>query len=147
MNKLLNKLVLNTSLSILLAGFITLHSAAAFAEIAVVVGSGSSISATDANEIQRLYLGKSKTLGGVDATPLNQSKGDTLDAFNKAALNKSSSQIKAYWSKLVFTGKGTPPKEVGSDADVIAAVSSDTSAVGYIDASAVTGDVKVLLSF
>lgn len=115
------------------------------ADIAIVVGSQSSISTTESAEIGRLYLGKTKSIGGANATAVNQ--GGTLgDEFNKTVLNKSSSQVKAYWSKLVFTGKGTPPKELGSDADVISAVASDPNTVGYIDAAAVTDQVKVLLT-
>lgn len=116
------------------------------AEISVVVGSGSTIASADMAELKRLYLGKSKSLGGTSATPLNQKNGDTSEAFNKSLLKKSSSQIKAYWSKLVFTGKGTPPKELASDADVISEVGSNPNAIGYINSSAVTGDVKVLLT-
>lgn len=135
-----------TKRMILLACALSLYafSHIAQAEVAIVVSSSSAISSNDAKEISRLFLGKSKSLGGQAATPLNQ-KGGTADAFNKALLNKSSSQVKAYWSKLVFTGKGTPPEEVGSDADVISKLGANPEAVGYIDAGSVTGDVKVLL--
>jgi ABC-type phosphate transport system substrate-binding protein len=67
--------------------------------------------------------------------------------FEKKVLNKSASQIKAYWSKLVFTGKGTPPKEVSSDAEVINLIKSNPNLIGYVDESSVTGDVKVIATF
>ena len=117
------------------------------AEIAVVVGSNSAITTTDLNELKRVYSGKSKSLGGVTVSPINQKEGAITDTFNREVLNKSSTQVKAYWSKLIFTGKGTPPKEVSGDAEVIAAVSSEATAVGYIDSSSVTDSVKVILSF
>jgi hypothetical protein len=84
---------------------------------------------------------------------LSWSKDPILEqAFSSIFLNeiqvnivgRSSTQVSAYWSKLVFTGKGVPPKEVADDAAVIAAVAADASAIGYIDSSSVTGDVKAL---
>ena len=69
------------------------------------------------------------------------------EEFNKKALGKSSSQLKAYWSKLIFTGKGTPPDAIGNVEDVIAKVASDPSAIAYIDAGSVTGTVKVVQTY
>ncbi|SDD77089.1 hypothetical protein SAMN05428966_105342 [Massilia sp. PDC64] len=54
------------------------------------------------------------------------------------------SQVKALWSKLVFTGKATMPKEVGSSADVRKAVAANPKAIGYIEKSAVDATVKVI---
>lgn len=117
------------------------------AEIAVVASASASISSADAAELKRLYLGKTKTLSGVKVTAINQTNSNEISsAFNQAVLQKSGNQLKAYWSKLVFTGKGTPPKELDGDAAVIAALKDDSSAVGYIDSASVTGDVKVLLT-
>ena len=62
-------------------------------------------------------------------------------------MGKSGSQYKAFWSKLVFTGKGKPPKEMSGDAAVIAAVSANPDAIGYVSASAVTDAVKVIATF
>lgn len=67
--------------------------------------------------------------------------------FNDKALGKNASQLKAYWSRLIFTGKGTPPKESGNDADVVALVAQNPNMVGYIDESALNDSVKVLFKF
>lgn len=133
---------------ILIAGAALLMSASSLAEIAVIVhpSNGASL---DANAISRIFLGKMKSYpGGGQAVPLtlSESSGQTSE-FNKKVLKKSGSQLKAYWSKLVFTGKGTPPKVVGSDAEVVGLVSSNPNIIGYVDASAVTGDVKVVAKF
>ncbi|GAB1259242.1 phosphate ABC transporter substrate-binding protein [Aurantivibrio plasticivorans] len=118
---------------------------AVVAEVAVVVAASSPLSSIDLKELEKLYLGKSKSLGDVSVSALNQvDSSDVTTEFNRVLLNKSNSQVKAYWSKLVFTGKGTPPKEFNSDSEVIQALKNDSSAIGYIDAGAVSGDVKVL---
>ena len=123
-----------------------LLSAVAQAEVAVIVnpGNGASLSSED---VQRLFLGKLKSFpGGGEATPVNQKEGQPArEQFNQAVLNKSESQLKAYWSQLVFTGKGTPPKELDNDDAIKTLVASTPGAIGYIDAAKVDGSVKVVL--
>jgi ABC-type phosphate transport system substrate-binding protein len=118
------------------------------AEIAVVVHP-SNASALDSSAISRIFLGKLKSFdGGGQAVPINQeSSMPATDEFNSKVLNKSGSQLKSYWSKLVFTGKGTPPKVVANDAEVISLISANPNLIGYIDATAVTGTVKVIAKF
>ena len=60
--------------------------------------------------------------------------------------DKDAAQAKALWSKLVFTGKATMPKEVGDNAGVKAALAANPKAIGYIDKSAVDATVKVVYS-
>lgn len=120
----------------------------ATAEVAVIVHP-SNAAAIDQAEITRLFTGRGATFAsGAKATPLNQNDSAAVRAdFDSKVLGKSSSQIKAYWSKLVFTGKGTPPKELADDAAVKAAVAADASAIGYIDAAKVDASVKVVGKF
>ena len=53
--------------------------------------------------------------------------------FYTKVAGKDEAQVKAIWSKLVFTGKATPPKELASNGDVVKAVSADPNAIGYVD--------------
>jgi ABC-type phosphate transport system substrate-binding protein len=137
--------ILNTKMLLVAT---TLFASVAQAEIAVVVHPSNAAS-LDASSLSRIFLGKMKSFpGGGQAVPVNQSEGSSATSeFNSKVLKKSGSQLKAYWSKLVFTGKGTPPKAIGSDAEVISLVSSNPNLIGYVDASAVTGDVKVVAKF
>lgn len=120
----------------------------AFAEVVVIVNPANTAEISKA-DISRLFLGKkSKYSDNSKATPIYLAQGHAArDEFNKKALGKSSSQIKAYWSKLIFTGKGTPPDALGNIADVIAKVSSDPEAIAYIDAASANGSVKVVASY
>ena len=117
----------------------------AMADVAVIVSKSSPLSTVDLSELEKLYLGKTNSLGGQSVSAINQvDSSEVTTEFNRAVLNKSNSQVKAYWSKLVFTGKGTPPKEFDGDAKVLQAIQIDDKAIGYVDSGAVTGDVKVL---
>ncbi len=120
----------------------------ALADVAIVVHpSNSATLSTD--DISKIYLGRSKTFpDGKAVVPVAQVEASTAtNIFNEKVLNKTGSQMKAYWSKLVFTGKGSPPKEVESDAEMIALISQNPSLIGYVDKAAVNDSVKVLASF
>ncbi|MCW8876251.1 MAG: hypothetical protein OQK04_16695 [Kangiellaceae bacterium] len=116
-----------------------------FAEVAIIVHPSNDISLTP-DKVSRIFLGKDKSFpGGKKAVPINQKDAQSVTKeFNQKVIGKSSSQIRAYWSKIVFTGKGSPPKEVTSDAEVLNLISSDPNLIGYIDASKVSGGVKVI---
>jgi ABC-type phosphate transport system substrate-binding protein len=117
----------------------------ASAELTVVVNPANA-SALDSKTIQRIFLGKEKKFSdGTESLPVNQGADNEIrQNFDQEVLGRSSSQVSAYWSKLVFTGKGIPPKEVMTDAEVIDLVSKNPSVIGYIDSSSVTDAVKVI---
>lgn len=121
-------------------------SAFTYAEVAVVVHPSSGIASLTEDDVSRIFLGKSKTFpNGAAAVPVNQDEGaPARDKFNEAICKKNSSQYKAYWSQLVFTGKGTPPKDAGNDAAVKALVAANPNMVGYVDASVVDASLKVV---
>lgn len=123
-------------------------STATLADVAIVVNSANN-NAVDDDSISRIFLGKVKSYGNGDSIePVNSAGSNAARAeFEEKVLNKSSSQVKAYWSKLIFSGKGKPPKELDSDMDVIKYVAANPSAIGYVDAGAVDSSVKVLKTF
>lgn len=121
---------------------------AAYGDIAVVVHPANT-SVLDKAAIERIYMGKTNNFdNGRAALPINASKGTaTREEFNKLVIGRTDAQVNAYWSKLLFTGKGTPPKELATDQEIIATVSANQDAIGYVDASSVTDSVKVVATF
>ncbi len=121
----------------------------ALAEVAVIVNPANANVALDKDQLTKIFLGKKKSFpDGAKAVPLDQAEGSaTRTAFYNLVTNKDESQLKAYWSRMIFTGKGTPPKAVGGDADVVSFVAGNAGAVGYVDAGAVNDSVKVVAKF
>ncbi|MCV2883385.1 phosphate ABC transporter substrate-binding protein [Aestuariibacter sp. AA17] len=116
----------------------------ALADIAIVVNPANSSDISDDN-IKRIFLGKEKRFSdGSETQPVNLKEGASRDQFNEMILGRSSSQVSAYWSKLIFTGKGTPPKEFTTDADILSHIASNKNAIGYVDAASVNDSVKVI---
>lgn len=122
-----------------------LISSTAIADVAVIVHP-SNAATLDENTISRIFNGKAKSFpDGAQAVPINQiESSEVAQAFNANVMKKSASQLKAYWSKLIFTGKGAPPKEVANDAEVIALVSANPNLIGYVDAATVDDSVKAV---
>lgn len=132
----------------ILTTILLVASSASLAEISVIVNTANAES-FDNKKIKRIYLGKIKALENgdkVNVLTLEDSAPET-EQFRQSALKKSNSQFKSYWSKIAFTGKGTPPKEIASSADMINAIKADASSIGFVDSGAVTGDVKVIATF
>lgn len=127
---------------------IALASFSSFAEVSVIVNNANA-DALNAKLIKRIYLGKMKAFpsGGKVTVLTLKDDAPATETFRQSALKKSNSQFKSYWSKLAFTGKGTPPKEVASATDMVNAVKADPSTIGFVDSSAVTGDVKVIAKY
>jgi len=133
--------------STLVAAAVWIAAPVANAETVVIVAAGSPVTALTADQAADLFLGRANAFpSGGAATPVDQTDGSAVrdDFYNKVA-NKSGAQVKAYWAKLVFTGKGQPPKEVGDSAAVKGAVAGNPAAVGYVDKSVVDASVKVVL--
>ena len=119
----------------------------ALANVAVIVHPSNAAVLTQ-DDINKIFTGRAKSFtDGKAAEPVNLAEAVAVRAdFDQKALGRSSSQMKAYWSKLVFTGKGTPPKELASEQEVIDAVAKNPAAIGYVSAGAVNGSVKVALT-
>lgn len=114
--------------------------APAMAEVVVVVNAKAAESTMTKEQVAQFFLGKSTAM-----TPIDQADSSPVRAeFYKKVADKDAAQAKALWSKLVFTGKATMPKEVGDNAGVKAALAANPKAIGYIDKSAVDGTVKVV---
>ena len=114
----------------------------ALAQVVVVVNPKAAESTMTKEQVAQFFLGKSTAM-----TPIDQPDGAPIRAdFYKKVADKDAAQAKALWSKLVFTGKATMPKEVADNAAVKAAVAANPKAIGYIDKSAVDATVKVVYS-
>ena len=137
----MKKILLNTLTALTLVSCFAIANAGTV----VVVGKSSPIGASSEDDVVKAFLGKKKDLGGVAVTPIDQGEGNPArNSFYTVTVKKSEAQLKSYWSRLIFTGKGQAPQVVGGDSEVKNMVAGDPSLVGYIDEGAVDGTVKVI---
>jgi hypothetical protein len=92
-------------------------------------------------QIADLYLGRGGSL-----TPIDQTVGSAIyTEFYKKATGRDAAQVKAIWARILFNGRGLPPKQLTDSAAVKKAVAANPNAVGYIEKSAADASVKVVL--
>lgn len=107
----------------------------------VVIGNPAAATLTK-DQIAALFLGKSQGMNLLDQPNSSPLKAE----FYQKVSGHDLSQVKATWSRLMFTGKAQPPKELPDAAAIKKAVAADPKAVGYISKSEVDASVKVILS-
>ncbi len=84
---------------------------------------------------------------GRQVVPVDQVESSAArEAFYLKFADKSPAQIKAYWSRIIFTGRGQPPPEVSNDIEVKKFIARHPDAIGYIEQKLVDDSVKVVLT-
>ena len=117
-----------------------------FADVSVIANKGIGTDSITAKEAKKIWLGKTRSLDGTSVKLADLPKGNaSRDHFYSSVVKKNEKKLKAYWAKIVFAGKGTPPKAFGSDAEVVSWVASTPGAVGYVNSTAADDSVKVLM--
>lgn len=119
---------------------------AAVAEVVVVVSPHNPASALSRTEVSNIFLGKLRQFpDGRPASPVDQPEGSEVrTAFYREIGNRTPAEIKAYWSKMIFTGRGHPPPVAAGDERVKEIVAGQPGAIGYIGSASVDRRVKVL---
>jgi ABC-type phosphate transport system substrate-binding protein len=126
---------------------LSLATAGATADVVAVVSAKSPVTALSKSQVVDIFLGRaSRFPNGVQAVPIDQADGSVARAeFYAKVADKSAAQLKAYWSKIIFTGRGQPPPAVSNSNEVKKRLSENPAAIGYIDANSVDDTVKVVL--
>jgi ABC-type phosphate transport system substrate-binding protein len=117
------------------------------AELLVIVSAKSPVTTLRADQVADIFLGQIGNFpDGGEAIALDLSIGSPLrDNFYAKVTSKSPALVKAYWTKMIFTGRGQPPKELPSSAAVRKQVADNPNLIGYIDRSALDASVKAVL--
>ena len=115
-------------------------------DVVPVVSSRSTVTSLTAAQLADIFLGKtSRFPDGTLAVPIDQSEeSPARERFYSSFTGKSPAQLKAHWSKIIFTGRGQPPKQVPSSAEAKRAVAENPNAIAYIDSKMVDNTVRVL---
>jgi ABC-type phosphate transport system substrate-binding protein len=116
------------------------------ADVVAVVSAKSPITSLSMSQVADIFSGKaSRFPNGVQALPIDQAEGSAIrDEFYSKVVGKNAAQIKAYWSKIIFTGRGQPPPIVSNNIEMKKRISDNPAAIGYIDRSLVDESVKVV---
>lgn len=136
-----------TLLAIAAALLCALWSSAQSSGFKIVVHPDNPTTALTAKDISNFLL-KKQTKWNTDGfkarvDPIDlDGSSPTREAFSRAVHGRSVSSIKNYWQRQIFSGRGVPPPEVASDAEVLSYVQGQPGAIGYVSPNASLDGVK-----
>jgi hypothetical protein len=118
------------------------------ADVVAVVSSKSAITTLTRNQVMDIFFGRrTRFPDGSVAVPIDQSEGSAarIEFYSKFA-DMSPAQVKAFWAKIIFTGRGQSPKTVATGVEAKKALVASPNAITYIDQSMVDDSVRVVLA-
>jgi ABC-type phosphate transport system substrate-binding protein len=117
------------------------------ADVVAVVSAKSPVILLSKSQLADIFLGRvTRFPSGIQAVPIDQADGSVArDEFYLRLAGKSAAQLKAYWSKIIFTGRGQPPPAVANSDEVKRRVIANPAAIGYIESNKVDGSVRIVL--
>ena len=113
----------------------------------VIVHRSNPMSLISREELSALFMKKvGQWRHGVDALPADQSPGSQIrEEFSRAVHGKNTAYVIRYWHRLIFAGRGIPPKEVNGDEAAIEFVRTHRGAISYVSReTTLPADVKTI---
>jgi ABC-type phosphate transport system substrate-binding protein len=125
---------------------LSLGTAVTKADVVAVVSAKSPITALSMSQVADLFSGRANRFpNGLQAFPVDQAEGSAIrDEFYNKVVGKTPAQVKSYWSKIIFTGRGQPPPTVSDNIEMKKRIRDNPAAIGYIDRTMVDDSVRVL---
>jgi TonB family protein len=115
------------------------------ADIKVIANGSVKADAISATEVKSVFLEEYNSLrDGTHVEPVLEKDGPVHEAFLREYLGGTDDDLQNYYRALVFSGRGSMPKQLGSDAEVVAYVARTKGAIGYVSAETMGEGVKTL---
>ncbi len=130
---------------ILLVGLLIALCTIAKSELVVVVSKQSEIDSLNSQEIANIFLARTNRFpNGQKTEPIELREKEIRSNFYASITGKSPKQLSAYWTTLVFTGKGRPPKRYQDLDDLIEVLENNPGKITYLDRDQVTDSMKII---
>ena len=120
------------------------HTAVCAAEVVVIANNDVPADSIDRDTVASIYLGKKTKWNGHAICVGMLREGATHETFVKDVVRTTPQKLRRLWKKVVFAGRGRPPKIFKTEEELIQFVASNAGAVGYANPSASSKGVKVI---
>jgi len=113
----------------------------------VIVNAANPTTALTKDDLARVYLKKmSAWKNGAAVTVVDLGPKSPVRAeFSVSVLGRDVPTMKNYWQQSLFSGRGVPPIEQPSEAQVVAFVAANPGAIGYVSSDTqLTENVKTI---
>jgi hypothetical protein len=116
------------------------------AETVVIVNPGNPVASLSRDQVVDIYLGRQLNFSnGNTALPIDLPPDAALrSGFYRGLVGKSVAQINAYWARLLFTGRATPPRVLSGVPAILKSVRENRDAIAYVNSDDVDGKVKIV---
>ncbi len=123
----------------------TLSSIGMSNEFAVITNIDNKLDSLSAKDVRSIYLGRKNSINSIVIKPVQLVNGNAAHEFLlQNIIGKKPKQYKAYWTRLIFSGKSAPITTLKSEQEVLNWIQNNSNGIGYISTSAITDKVKVL---
>ncbi|OEG74177.1 hypothetical protein BEL05_00835 [Shewanella colwelliana] len=118
-------------------------------ELLVVVHKDNGIEQLTKAQVVDIFMGRYITFPNgqkakaYDLAPKSNDKAQ----FYKLLVNRSEAQINAYWARLLFSGRSSPPVTVDSPERLVEALAQSPQGIAYIPSHYMTDKLKVVYRF
>jgi ABC-type phosphate transport system substrate-binding protein len=108
----------------------------------VIVNAANPTTALTKDDLARVYLKKmSSWKNGAAVTVVDLGPKSPVRAeFSVSVLGRDVPTMKNYWQQSLFSGRGVPPIEQPSEAQVVAFVAANPGAIGYVSSDTQLSD-------
>ena len=113
----------------------------------VIVHRDNPIESITRAKLSAIYMKRTRSWGdGRGIVPIDQPVSSPVrERFSRSIHGKNVAYVTRYWQRLIFSGRGIPPRQLPNDAAVLELVKNSRDAVGYVARDTPLGDgVKVL---
>lgn len=117
------------------------------ADIVVIVNPSNEIAELTQRQVIDLYMGRTSHFpNGEKLQRYDQAGHSSVRAgFYYRITRKSVAAINAYWARLIFTGRASPPRVVFDNLEMLKVVEENPSAIGYLEKKYLNDRVTVVL--
>lgn len=132
--------------SLLILMLLAINAIARAENLVVIVNPQCGVTQLSNTDIMQIFMGKTPVFpNGKSVKPVYHFETSPLRAqFEKNALNKDTIQVRAYWTRMLFTGRAEPPMELADSASVKRRVAEDSKLIGYVLAKDADDTVRVV---
>ena len=121
---------------------------AVYSQTVVVVPTDSMVKSLSDLDVANIFLARTNRYpNGEKSIPIELKNDILREMFYQNISGKTPKQLTAYWTTLVFTGKGRPPKGYMTNNELMHKFEMDSRAITYLDKAHVTSNMRVVYSF
>lgn len=115
-------------------------------DLVVIVNANNPINALTREQVVDIYMGRRTHFpNGQAALPIDLSPDSPLRvAFYQILVGRTVAQVNAYWARLLFTGRATPPRVLPTPEAVRDVVRANPNAIAYLNRQMVDDQVKIV---